>query len=133
MSSAYQEFYGPDISSIVVHGHTKSRSFDHKSYTKDKLDGYLLKRFRDSRKRLESHTEGVHINFTEALFRVADDLDEVERFYTDFTSTYEGFGVLHREVTKLWECVKTDTSKDQMAGYATSVAVMAIKFLMDLC
>lgn len=92
-----------------------------------------MRRFKQSRQRIESHTKGVHVSLSESLFRIADELDQVESVYSDFTSPYEGFESVYREVYKLCESIKGNGQKEEMLGYATSIAVMSVKFMMDLC
>jgi len=50
-----------------------------------------------------------------------------------FNSTHEGYAVIKEELDELWDDIKANADVGPMAGEATQVAAMGIRFLMDCC
>lgn len=67
---------------------------------------------------------------------------ELEKSYNKFpniTTPYDGYARLQDEVEELWDEIKvkekykTNTNQDHRRREATHVAVMAIRFILDVC
>jgi NTP pyrophosphatase (non-canonical NTP hydrolase) len=53
-----------------------------------------------------------------------------------FNSAHEGFAVLKEEVDELWDHVKVNQKRRDLAGMrkeAMQVAAMAVRFVRDIC
>lgn len=56
--------------------------------------------------------------------------------YPAFNSAHEGYAVLMEEIDELWEHVKTNQKRRDLAAMrkeAVQVAAMALRFIADVC
>jgi NTP pyrophosphatase (non-canonical NTP hydrolase) len=73
-------------------------------------------------------------------FRLADEvmaeLNSAMQNWPEFNSAHEGYAVLAEEVDELWEHVKTNQKRRDLAKMrkeAVQVAAMAMRFALEVC
>lgn len=72
----------------------------------------------------------------EATLSAIDELNKAMTNWPAFNSAHEGFAVLKEEVDELWDHVKTNQTKRDIAKMkkeALQVAAMALRFAIDCC
>lgn len=84
----------------------------------------------------------MEFNSRQEYFDVPEALDAVHELrqasenWPAFNSAHEGFAVLKEEVDELWEHVKTNQKRRDLAAMrkeAIQVAAMALRFARDVC
>jgi NTP pyrophosphatase (non-canonical NTP hydrolase) len=72
----------------------------------------------------------------DALSLVDHELNIARHAWPQFNSAHEGFAVLLEELDELWEHVKTNQKRRDIAAMrkeALQVAAMALRFAIDIC
>lgn len=75
-------------------------------------------------------------NTLEVLAEVAEEVDSTTTKWPAFNSAHEGYGVLLEEVDELWDHVKVNQKRRDLAAMrkeAIQVAAMAIRFAIEVC
>ena len=68
-----------------------------------------------------------------ALQRILTEHNKAAERFEPLISTHEGYAVLLEEVEELWELIKQNGTKSQLAAEAKQVGAMAMRFMTDLC
>lgn len=69
----------------------------------------------------------------QAIQKAVTEFTAATEKYQPFNSPHEGFAVLKEEVDELWDLVKQDATRAELAAEAKQVAAMALRFLTDCC
>lgn len=76
------------------------------------------------------------INYGEIAVECIDEMTKATMNWPRFNSAHEGFAVLKEEVDELWDHVKTNQKKRDLAAMkkeAIQVAAMAMRFAAEVC
>lgn len=74
--------------------------------------------------------------YSETLQGVDDELKKAVANWPAFNSAHEGFAVLAEELDELWDHVKTNQKRRDLAAMrkeALQVAAMALRFALEVC
>lgn len=72
----------------------------------------------------------------EVLAAVRAEVERASQMWPPFNSAHEGFAVLHEEVDELWDHVKVNQKRRDLAAMrkeAIQAAAMAVRFALEVC
>ena len=73
------------------------------------------------------------MDIEEAMVDIENEFHIATKRFGDFNSTHEGYAVILEELDELWEKIKQNKNKVQLASEAKQVGAMALRFLVDCC